>query len=108
MTQLRKTKIVPAVPKQKVEVITGHACDVCGKEAGHKSTDWVYLSQDSVNWSREPYQVHGTVVSTSVGSDYPEGTMVEIQSYHICPECFDTKLRPIFGTSEPTVREIDC
>jgi hypothetical protein len=86
--QVMKTITVPAYTKEELDYFV---CDICHEQF------------------EEPtgYDVDKVTVSYRNGSSFPEGAFGETIRFDICPECFDTKLKPFicsFG-SEPTIKD---
>jgi DNA-directed RNA polymerase subunit M/transcription elongation factor TFIIS len=73
-----KTVTIPAKKREQIDFVT---CDLCGKR-GNSETHWDTKSSD----------IREVDVMMQVGESYPECGNAKETRYHICPECFESKL----------------
>lgn len=90
-------KIIPQKPDRIVEAVEGVKCDLCGQ-----------VSNEAGSWSQGLYETDEITVSRRHGEQYPEGGSVKEESYHVCPNCWENKLKPFFAKfgADPTIE--DC
>lgn len=81
----------------KQTIIDKYICDLCGSQ-----------SKDD-NWVKGTYEVDEISVSRITGVRYPEGGNVTVETFDICPNCWETKLVPWMKSqnASPRVKEID-
>lgn len=100
--EIKKIRTIPPQPAREEEYVAAIRCDLCGIETRGSSQ-----RTDGVNWLGGSYEFDRTRISRSIGSSYPEGGQSEKQEYHVCPECWESKLVPWFQSqgAEPTESE---
>lgn len=86
MSILKKTIPVPASTREYTESIQ---CDLC-HEVYKKASE----EGGGVNWDGDYGTINTTCVSIGDGYHYLECHDVDYRDYHICCECFKTKLEP--------------
>lgn len=83
-------KIVPPKPQTTQQVFKIGSCDICGKEA--KSTEGI---DDCLNWSKSHLYESNTVqIFNERKTNYPGSGSSDKNWFEICPDCFDTKVKP--------------
>ncbi|HEY9644700.1 MAG TPA: hypothetical protein V6C57_29660 [Coleofasciculaceae cyanobacterium] len=85
MAKILGKRIIPPQPQREVEEIVSIACDLCGKDGGQEGID------DSVEWGRR-YEVDRISVAREAGSVYPDSRYTTTESFHVCPECWKSKV----------------
>lgn len=80
------------IPAREEERVIGVKCDICNSE-GYP------MACGEVDWKQQikpvsPYLVQTTTVQLKRGSHYPEGRDIEIETYHICHNCWEFVLSP--------------
>jgi len=70
------------IPERVEDEVVAYICDLCGKE-----------SRRGGCWVKDP-NVNEPTVQIEQGYVYPEDSQVRIRRYHLCPECFETRLEP--------------
>lgn len=80
-----KPDIIPARETKKCSEVR---CALCKKIAKfpHRAVDG--------NWADDYYTVDKVTITRETGASYPEGGNSVVTEIDICPECFDTKVRP--------------
>jgi len=68
-------RIIPQRTEKHTVKVT---CDICGNETGKTGQ----------------YEKNEVTVEHQEGTTYPEGSNIDITSFDICPECWETKLIP--------------
>jgi hypothetical protein len=99
-----QTVKVPPVPATTREQPVGVTCDLCGA-----SIPCTFVASDgSVDWTGG-YEVANTTVSLTEGFRYDGNGHLEFRAYHLCPNCFKTKLEPwlVAQGAAPTLHETD-
>ena len=92
------------VPEHERDELDYLQCDLCR----------VRTSRDE-NWpqhdAKRPtfYDVRATTINLEVGERYPDATNVGVTSYHLCVECFRSKLEPWLKAqgAAPTLSRIE-
>jgi len=77
-------KKMVTIPEEQRERIDFVKCDLCGKTNPSSETDW----------STGSFDVKEVEIRMKFGHMYPECGNGEETRYHICPDCFQTKLMP--------------
>ncbi len=97
MTYIKKKEIIPPKPQAEKEVVTGVQCDICKKLVdGADET----CEHGDIEWD-DGMDVSKTAVKLITGWSCSDGGAFEMISFHICPDCFESKLIPaIKGMSE--------
>ena len=82
--------------RYKQTIIDKYICDLCGSQ-----------SKDE-NWAKG-YEVDEIRVSREKGTRYPEGGSIIVETFDICPNCWETKLVPWMKNqnASPRKKEID-
>lgn len=84
---MRTYKII--TPKvEPREVVDEIKCDLCGAGGG------VPHNLDGTNWAALNYDVDATMITRETGDSFPEGGTNTIETFDICGDCFENKLKP--------------
>ena len=86
--EIKGLRVIPPQPEKTQEYIQKILCDLCKKTEGKEGNDRVEWKTD---WH---YDIEHTSITYDSGSSYPEGTAIERKTFHVCPECWKTKLQP--------------
>ena len=100
MAKIWGKKIIPPQPQREVEEVVSVACDLCGRTGGREEID------NSVEWCRG-YDRDRISVTRESGAVYPEGRRTTLESFHVCPECWLSKVDEWFKSqgAKPTVED---
>lgn len=81
-------------------------CDLCGRAAPSPDDQGRY---GRAPWTDESYDVDTVLILRESGSNYPEGSSTETESFDVCPDCWKTKVVPWFKSwgATPTIRDND-
>ena len=82
------------------EQVTKVLCDLCGKEAK-------YPKGADRHWGPwcTGYDVDTVKVEAKYGSNFPEGPVIDVESFDVCPDCWKSKIRPFFAGFGASPRE---
>jgi hypothetical protein len=83
-----KTETITRKPEKRV-VLEQIKCDLCGKVGVHGNND------GESNWSKD-YNFDNVMIKHETGSNYSEGGHKEMEFFDVCPDCFETKIKPWF------------
>jgi hypothetical protein len=93
------------VTKVVTETVSREAtCDICGRKSPRRDA----VRGDSINWATEEYDIDAIIIAHEVGSIYPEGGSLEIESFHLCVVCWAkmvTWIQSENPAAKPTIRE---
>lgn len=100
MAKIWGKKIIPPQPQREVEEVVSVACDLCGKGGGEDVVD------DSIEWGRR-YDRDRISVTRESGTVYPESRHTTLESFHVCPECWESKVVEWFKSqgAKPTIED---
>jgi len=99
---LQKTTIT--VPAKQEERTVSIVCDLCEKDFPQ-----AFDSYDGIMWQGNYGDIQQTCVQLESGYGHLDGGRKTTRSYHVCIECFRTKLEPWLQSqgAKPTIEEID-
>lgn len=102
MTEIIGTEIISARPEKTVDKVVGIKCDLCDR-TGKPDIG------ERAKWNDLYYDVERTTVSSESGFRYPEGGSTGTEKFHVCPDCWDSKLKPWMASQNaiPTLSEYD-
>ena len=87
MAEIIGTEIISARPEKTVDKVVGIKCDLCDR-TGKPAID------NEADWSDLHCEIEITSLSYESGCHYPEGGSTETEKFHVCPECWNSKLKP--------------
>lgn len=94
------------IPAREEERVLSVKCDICNAEGSPGV--W-----GEVDWKQQvkppsPYLVQSTTVQCKRGNHYPGSRDIEIETYHICHNCWKFVLAPFLEKqgASPTITEI--
>jgi hypothetical protein len=96
--EIKKTTVTRTSEESKIVSVT---CDLCGFVDKDAHIDY---SEGTVWSTRSSYETTNVLVSCSEKSSFPEGGHSDIESFDVCPECFKSKIRPLFPCAPRVVR----
>jgi hypothetical protein len=73
-------------------------CDICGAD-----------SNGDENWAAKEFEQASTTIQLDERVSYPDGGHSKDITFHLCPECFKSKLVPWLDTqgAKPSIGEAD-
>jgi hypothetical protein len=98
--------MVPARPERRETVVESVACDLCGRTGGKLDA-----YENAVEWpntaaSRDrEFSTVKVTLTLERSNKYPEGGWGTIRGLDCCPDCFESKIVPLFR--EAHVKQID-
>lgn len=102
MTIIKREVEIPAVPAKVEEREVGRLCVFCGRKANDLDNQ-----EDSANWANDAYVRETVVIRLSNGETFPECSNREYEEWDVCPECFDTRIRPLLPKDSSNKEEVD-
>lgn len=98
-----KTIEIPAEPAKQKTIEDYTECDMCKKARGGPG------ALSGTDWGGDNFDIKTTEINYTTGYSCPDGGSKTDVNFHICSECFDTKLKPwlISQGCEPIIQERD-
>lgn len=97
--KVTKEVVKPAVPAKTVIEEDYVLCDVCRQSKGNSGYE------NEIRWGEKTYDINRTTVCYENGSSFPEGGYKTREIYHICPDCWESVLKPFLASKGATVIE---
>lgn len=96
MSRIYKEREVPAQAATTKKYLDKIVCDFCGKKAHLDDYNSGRVSGNIANWDNQnAYEFENIIIQKEVGSRYPDTSWGEVESWDICPDCFEKYIKPI-------------